>query len=48
MPRFDISCQTANETKPPTKVLEERSSQSDLHCVSALTEAVKRGVDHIH
>ena len=34
MPRFDISCQTPDETKPPTKVLEERSSQSDLHCVS--------------
>ena len=23
-----------DETKPPIKVLEERSSQSDLHCVS--------------
>ena len=34
MPRFDISCQTTDETKPPIKVLEERSSQSDLHCVS--------------
>ena len=34
MPRFDISCQTTDETKPPTKVLEERSSQSDLRCVS--------------
>ena len=34
VPKFDISCQTTDETKPPTKVLEERSSQSDLHCVS--------------
>ena len=33
MPRFDISCQTTDETKPPIKVLEGRSSQSDLHCV---------------
>ena len=34
MPRFDISCQTTDETKPPIKVLEKRSSRSDLHCVS--------------
>ena len=34
MPRLNISCQTIDETKPPIKVLEERSSQSDLHCVS--------------
>ena len=34
VPRFEISCQTTDETKPPTKVLEERSSQSDLYCVS--------------
>ena len=32
--RFDISCQTTDETKPLIKVLEERSSQSDLHFVS--------------
>ena len=34
VPRFVVSCQTTDETKPPIKVLEERSSQSDLHCVS--------------
>ena len=34
MPRFDISCQTTDETKPPIKVLEERYSQFDIHCVS--------------
>ena len=34
VPRFDILCQTTDETKPPAKVLEERSSQSDPHCVS--------------
>ena len=34
VPIFDISCQTTDETKPPMKVLEEISSQSDLHCVS--------------
>ena len=36
MPRFAISCQIADETKPPIKVLGERSSQSDLHCVSEI------------
>ena len=33
------------ETKPPTKslkIIEERSSQSDLHCVFAIKEADKR------
>ena len=34
VPRFDISCQTTDETNPPIKVLEERSLQSDPHCVS--------------
>ena len=45
VPIFNLSCLTTNETKHPTKVLDKISSQSDLHCVSALTEA---GVDHIH